>query len=306
MDPSIEIRHLRYFLAVVEELHFGRAAKRLRISQPPVSQAIRKLEEELGVKLLHRNSRSVSPTPAGLVFAEEARRVLGALDAAIAGARRATGAQSIVRIGALPSIGLEGLHRFLSALRAREPSLHTQVTHISSQEQIRRLQSGGLDFGVLRLPVPQNGIDTERMFKGEQAVALLAQGHPLTSVRAIAPKHVRGETLITFPRSLNPMEHDWWLSAVERAGYRFGELYEVTSADPRDLMLAVAVGSGIGLGPTSYLATSEASAFVESRALTKRVLCPEIAVAWRSRGPRHSGGLLDLVRDVARELEGTP
>ena len=95
MDPAIELRHLRYYLAVVEELHFGRAAARLGISQPPLSQTIRRLEDELGVQLLQRTSRSVVPTPAGLALAGEARRVLGALECAVAEARRAAGTRSV-------------------------------------------------------------------------------------------------------------------------------------------------------------------------------------------------------------------
>jgi DNA-binding transcriptional LysR family regulator len=86
---NVELRHLRYFLAVFEELHFGRAAARLHMAQPPLSQAIRKLEEELGVQLLQRTSRVVRATDAGRVFAEEARKVFACLDRAVSEARRA-------------------------------------------------------------------------------------------------------------------------------------------------------------------------------------------------------------------------
>jgi len=95
--PAIELRHLRYFLAVSEELHFGRAAQRLHIAQPPLSQAIRKLEQELGVSLLRRTSRVVTQTEAGRIFAEEARNVLASFDRALAEARKAGGVGTIAR-----------------------------------------------------------------------------------------------------------------------------------------------------------------------------------------------------------------
>jgi DNA-binding MarR family transcriptional regulator len=96
-QPAIELRHLRYFLAVSEELHFGRAAERLYIAQPPLSQAIRKLERELGVSLLRRTSRVVTQTEAGRVFAEDARNVLASFDRALAEARKAGGVGTNIR-----------------------------------------------------------------------------------------------------------------------------------------------------------------------------------------------------------------
>src|SRR5947209_20290814 len=94
LPPPVEIRHLRYFLAVSDELHFRRAAERLHIAQPPLSQAIQKLEAELGVRLLERTSRVVSVTPAGAVFADLARKVLAEFEVAVAEARRAGGASA--------------------------------------------------------------------------------------------------------------------------------------------------------------------------------------------------------------------
>ncbi len=195
--PAIELRHLRYYLAVAEELHFGRAAARLGISQPPLSQAIRTLEEELGVQLLRRTSRSVVPTPAGLALAGEARRVLGALEYAVAETRRAAGTRSVVRIGATPTMSLDGLQRFLTALSARQPSLQLQVTHIASLEQIKRLRSGELDFGLFYVPLPHADIESEPLFHADPIVAVLPHGHPLSSKRAVRPKDLTAETLVT-------------------------------------------------------------------------------------------------------------
>src|SRR2546423_14881748 len=118
---QIELRHLRYFLAVVEELHFGRAAERLYIAQPPLSQAIRRLEEELGVQLLQRTSRVVTATEAGRVFADEARKVFAALDQAVVEARRAGGLGGALRIGWLPGRAIGRLVQCLRGLAAEGP-----------------------------------------------------------------------------------------------------------------------------------------------------------------------------------------
>jgi DNA-binding transcriptional LysR family regulator len=272
------------------------------MSQPPLSEAIRKLEHELGVQLLQRSSRSVVPTPAGRAFAEEARAVLGALDLAVAEARRAGGASSTVRVGSLPSVGLDKLQRFLRALSSREPNLRTEVTQLSSMEQVRRLGSHELDIGLLHLAVPYAGIQTEPLFEGEDVAALIPTDHPLASKPALEPPDVRGEVLVVLSRTLNPALYDWWVSTIEQAGFRFGDVYEVQSNDPRDVVVAVANGNGISLGTAAYVAVAQASEIVACRPLAAPVTGPEIGVAWKGNGPRNVRGLIDVVREVAREL----
>ena len=134
-NANIELRHVRYFLVVAEELHYGRAAKRLHMAQPPLSRAIRRLESELGVRLLERTSRSVSLTAAGRVFAEEAREILSSVDFAIREARSTAAAEgATIRLGCVPHAPIDRLHRFLTGLRAIVPGAHTVVEHAASDD----------------------------------------------------------------------------------------------------------------------------------------------------------------------------
>src|SRR6266508_1338457 len=145
---TIELRHLRYFVMVSEELHFRRAAERLYMAQPPLSQAIRQLEEQLGVQLLDRTSRVVTLTEAGRVFAEEARKLLSGVELAVAAARRAGGGVLSLQIGFPPYLPTEPLVRFLDGLHEREPRVRPEVRHLFAFEQVGRLQRGELDLGI--------------------------------------------------------------------------------------------------------------------------------------------------------------
>ena len=141
VSTTIDLRHLRYFLAVSEELHFGRAARRLHLTQPPLSHAIRRLEEELGVRLLDRTSRSVALTDAGRVFADEGRKMLAAFQRAVEEARRAGGVGTTVRIGCVPALPIERLLAYIEALRDREPDVSIRVAHLLTLEQEKRLRA---------------------------------------------------------------------------------------------------------------------------------------------------------------------
>src|SRR4051812_10792808 len=245
-DPApIELRHLRYFLAVMDELHFGRAADRLEMAQPPLSRAIRKLEESLGVQLLTRSSRAVAPTAAGLVFAEEARKVLAAVDQAVTAARHAGGATAELRIGCVFHLAPEILHRYLEGLVAADPDITTQVTHIASLEQVRRLRAGELDVAIFLEAGDQPDIAIEPLFPGERLAAFVATSHPLAAAEAITPADVADESLILFPRAVNPALFDWTRALVEGAGFHFRSIVEATGYHPRDAMVLASQGRGI-------------------------------------------------------------
>ena len=302
---AIEFRHLRYFLAVSDELHFGRAARRLHISQPPLSQAIRKLEAELGVQLLERTSRVVKLTEAGRVFADEARRVLADVEFAVGEARRAGGAGYTLRIGCVPHLPIERVLAFLEALHERSPGDRPQVTHVTSGEQVTRLRSGQLDVGIFNDAGEEEGLEEEPLFPGERLVAFLATSHPLTEQPVLGPDELAHEILVVFPQSASLAPHDRWLALLERAGYRFAGVREAGGTHPRDLLLAVAERLGVVLAPVSLADIDDTGGLVARRELDPPVMLANTVVAWRVDPPDRLRETLAVVRQIARELRAT-
>jgi DNA-binding transcriptional LysR family regulator len=296
---------MRYFLAVYEELHFGRAAQRLHIAQPPLSQAIRKLERELGVKLLERTSRAVRPTAAGHVFAEEARKVLASSEFAVTETRRTSRADRSIRVGYGIHLSSPPLQRFLAALKQADASLRTEVVHLLGLQQVERLHAGELDLGIFSHAEDYDGLEWEPLFPGETLCVFLASGRLLSSSTVLTPEDLRGETLLCSSRDVNPMLYDWLMGTLEQAGYRFAGIHRTTT-DPRDIFLAVESGLGVALGPTSFREMSRAvSDGVVSLPLDPVVSYPDTIVAWRSTPPRALSRRIPAVRTAAAELFST-
>jgi DNA-binding transcriptional LysR family regulator len=180
----VDSRELRYFIAVAEELHFGRAAQRLGIAQPPLSRTIMQLERRLGAPLLRRDSRPVSLTEAGAVLLHEGRSALDALEATEQRARRAalaaTGQPSVV-LAIKAGASSELLAKLLHAYAAEPDSIHVDVQLCGPGEQTRLLRSGHADVAILHPPIDETtGFDTEELLT-EGQVAILPAGHPLTT-----------------------------------------------------------------------------------------------------------------------------
>jgi DNA-binding transcriptional LysR family regulator len=299
--PAIELRHLRYFLAVSEELHFGRAAQRLHIAQPPLSQAIRKLEHELGVSLLRRTSRVVTQTEAGRVFAEEARNVLAAFDRALAEARKAGGVGTKLRIGCALNLAIERLLRFLTALHEIEPALEAHVSHLVASEQVQRLRRGDLDLAIFFYAEDYDDVEMRPLFAGEPMAVYLPRDHPLAAKAAIQPADLHDETLLSFPRESNPALHDYLLSSFGEAGYRFKSVEEAGGLNARDLMVAVAEKSGVAFWPRIGEG-SETSTIVVARELDPPLTMPDTIIAWAKLPERLPTSLIENVRNLADRL----
>jgi DNA-binding transcriptional LysR family regulator len=300
---AIELRSLRYFLAVSEELHFHRAAERLHMAQPPLSHAIRKLEDVLGVRLFERTSRVVGLTEAGRVFAESVREVLSTLDLAVAESRRAGGVGSPLRIGYFPWLPVARLQGFLDRVRQRDPNSSPQPRELPPAEQRELLSRWELDFGILPRSEDSAALESEPLFPGEQLAVVLPSGHRLTTKRIVSPEDLAEEVLVLGPgQQLNPGLRRYMLDQINGAGYRFRGMREAGGATPRDLVLAVAGGLGVSFAPLSIDEVNPTETLVVSRPLDSALSMPETVLAWHASPPPQLRAVIAAIREIAREL----
>jgi DNA-binding transcriptional LysR family regulator len=215
----MELRHLRYFVATAEELHFGRAARRLAISQPPLSLTIRQLEDELGVRLLERDNKRVTLTPAGEVFLADARHVLSEAGKAQELARRvAAGKSGRLRVGFVGSMLYRGLPEYVSAFRAAAPSVVLTLTELNSAEQIDAVAQGRLDVGFVHAP------QAPRDLRGisiavEPFVACVPEDHRLARPGRMRLASLADEAFVLFARDASPAYYDSVIAVCGAAGF---------------------------------------------------------------------------------------
>lgn len=302
LPATIELRHLRYFLAVSEELHFGRAAARLYLTQPPLSAAIRKLEAAVGVRLLDRTKRAVTLTQAGRVFADEARKTLAALDLGVEETRRAGGARTALRVGCVPALSAELLLGFVRALHEGIPELEVQVEHHHTLEQLKRLRSGALDLAIVLDPEDHSDLEIEWLFAGEALAAYMPPSHRLAAQAVVRPDDVRTEFLVTGPRSTNPAVYERVLAQFGAADYRFQGIHEAGGATARDLFVAVASGLGITFAPRSLAEMGDVGHVLVRRTLDPPLAMPATVLAWKADAPPRLRTVLATVREIAREV----
>ena len=196
------LRHLRYFVAVAEELHFGRAAARLHMAQPPLSQRIRGLERELGVRLFDRTSRRVELTPAGRLLLDEARGLLARADALTATMERLRGGElGELRAGVPPEIGASVLAELLTSFRAAGPDVRLELREATTGEQLEGLAAGELDVGVVRHPVRLGSLERGPSLAKDVGVLLAAHGAPDGEVELSALAGVGGWQPIALPET---------------------------------------------------------------------------------------------------------
>ncbi|MDQ3630548.1 MAG: LysR substrate-binding domain-containing protein [Actinomycetota bacterium] len=290
----MELRHLRYFVAVAEELHFHRAAERLHISQPPLSQQIRALEAELGVQLLERTRRSVTLTAAGAVFLRDVREILDAVDAAAETVRSvARGEAGRLALGFVGSAMHGALPGVLRAHRRTFPRVQLVLTELPTAGQLEALMAGRIDVGVIRPPVREPGLAFETIHT-EPLVVALPEDHELAARREIALADLAAEPFVLLARREAPGLHESLRRAMADAG---GVPKVVQEAREMQTVVGlVAAGLGVSLVPASVGADEHRG--VAFRPVAGTAPTVELALAWR---PDDHSPVLAAFLDTARE-----
>ena len=282
-SATLELRHLRYFLATAEELNYGRAAERLRIAQPGLSQQIMNLEEIVGTPLFDRTRRSVRLTLAGELFAQEARKAVLQAESALMVARRAgRGELGRIAIGYVGSAAYTGaLTTMVGEFRAAYPEVELQIAEMEMQQQLDQLDQGRLDIGFIRPPVPlPMGIASIPILL-EEIMLALPESHPMAGQEAVPLSALNGDIFIT-PR--HPPEvsfHRHTTAACQAAGFfpRLGP----QGRDFVTIASMVAVGLGVALVPQSLRCIQVPG--LRYKAIAGEPVLAELAAAYRRNEP---------------------
>ncbi|HEV2610966.1 MAG TPA: LysR substrate-binding domain-containing protein [Noviherbaspirillum sp.] len=278
---NIELRQLRYFIAVAEENHFGRAAARLHMTQPPLSQTIQALEATLGVPLFARTKRSVSLTPAGAALLPEARRILQQATALPDLARRAASGESgLLSLSFVSTADYSLLPPLLREFREHHPQVQINLREATTDIQLDDLLQGRIDAGLLIPPLPEKAKSELDYMTLLSEPLILAAPHGLKAVqerKAVGLKMVADMPLIIFPRRIAPAFHDSILGCFRDAGLtpRIGQ----EAIQMQTIVGLVSAGMGIALVPQSVSNLKRPG--VEYRNLNNKTLPFETGLAWR-------------------------
>ncbi|WIY01123.1 LysR substrate-binding domain-containing protein [Amycolatopsis mongoliensis] len=272
----MELRQLRYFVAVAETCHFSRAAAGLHIAQPALSQAIRQLEHELGATLLIRTTRRVSLTAAGEFFLVEIRRILESLDAGVRGVRKiADGWGGLVRLGLTGTAAHTHLPRIARTIRHSLPSIALEIhADLLTPAQCDRLRDGTLDLAVLRPPVIGDGI-VARTFETEALAVALPAGHPFAVRSSVGLGELGGEEFIMYAAA-DSVVNSAVVRACQSAGFTPRKAH--TAQGTAVLLALVAAGLGLAVLPAGVRAVPFEGAVFRDLDDVEPV---ELALAWR-------------------------
>lgn len=248
---NIELRHLRYFVAVAEELHFGRAAARLNISQPPLSQQIQMLEQQVGARLLARTNRSVALTAAGRQFLADSRQILGLVNDAAARAERLhQGEAGELRIGFTSSAPfIRAVSDTLSLFRQQYPGMHLQTREMNTREQLAPLSEGALDLGLMRnTPLPES-LHYEVILH-EPLMAMIPRVYPLSQKPVVTLAELAKEPFVFFDPHVGTGLYDDILGMMRR--YQLTPVITQEVGEAMTIIGLVAAGLGVSILPASF------------------------------------------------------
>jgi DNA-binding transcriptional LysR family regulator len=285
-----ELSQLRCFVAVAEELHFGRAAARLNMTQPPLSRQIQILERILDVALLERSNRTVRLTPAGQSFLAEARRLLKlAESAALLAKRVAKGKAGSINIGFTAASAYSYVPQLVAACRHELPEVEIALKEMVSGDQLKRLDAGEIDIGLLRPPVPRTGLRAFRVC-AEPMIAAVPAGHPLARAEAVSLEDLSAEPFITYAPYEARYFHDLVVELFTRAGLMPDYVQHLAQIHSILAMVHSGVGvamvpeaaeslhfSGVALRPLTLPSQRPAELYFVSREANDNPLLPTIA-----------------------------
>jgi DNA-binding transcriptional LysR family regulator len=293
-----DLRLLRYFVAVAEELHFGRAAERLHITQPSLSRGIRDLERMLGIDLFTRTKRTVRLTDAGRALLAEAPRALAGVERALDVTRRVgRGEVGELRLGFLPSATIELVPALVRASRAAFPGVRLRLLEMLDDPQLEALHERRLDLGLLRTRHPSDELAFEPLHR-ERLCVVVARDHRLAGRRRVRYADLLDEALILWPRPGAPDTFDAVIEACRSAGFSPKVIQEATSA--YTIIGLVAAGVGVSVLAGSYNARSGGDVAFVPISGSETVLY----IAWRPNEPSAArDNLVAVARRVAARLQ---
>ncbi len=295
----VDLRQLRYFVAVAEELHFGRAAARLHMAQPPLSQQIRKLEEAVGVQLFFRTKRTVRLRPAGEMFLRHVLPLLADVDRAVTSARQAdSGHTGSLALGFVSSAPYTVLPNLLRAYRSAFPAVTLRLAQLNIATQIESLKRGRIDLGVLRPPVDDAAIVTQVLLTEPMTLALPSD-HPLCARSVVPPRLLEHEPLIVVPRDRAAFA-DVTVRFCHRHGFEPNVVLEAT--EMHTVIGLVSSGIGAAIVPDSMRNLQLAGVTFRSiRGAPKT----EMALAWRAGNDSPTvASFVELARGLMRGRGG--
>ncbi|WP_043353428.1 LysR family transcriptional regulator [Cupriavidus basilensis] len=284
----MELRQLLYFVTVADELNFSKAAVRLHMSQPPLSQQIKALEDEIGVELLTRNRREVRLTDAGRAFQSDCRSVLEQVRVAVSTARRtAAGDIGTLQIGMVTSGIYHVLPTILKRMAESFPGLHIAVTDMGSADQVHAVMQGKLDVGVVHSVPTRAGLGKAPIFT-EHFSIVVPEGHEFTTKSDLTIRDLEEMPLVAFSRDHAPALFDAMIASCLDAG--FSPTIAHTARNPLTTFQMVRLGLGVALVPRSYARAGMPG--VVFREIGETAGHIQLYAIWREQGPG------ELVRKV--------
>ena len=297
----LDLHHLRCVIVLSEELHFGKAAERLFMTQPPLSRLVQQLETELGTKLFNRTKRRVEITEAGTTLVNEGRHILGRFENVVRlMAKVNAGETGHIGIGFVSSADVVILTEILKSFTRDYPSVDVELLSMSSSEQVKAFLSGRIQVGLVRLPVTDPRLTLE-LVKRERLIVAMPAHHRLAGLKQLPLRALKNETLILFPRTSNPGYYDFIIKACRGAGFNPDIVRE---ADNLYTGLAlVAAGRGISLIPACVRKVGWGGVVYAD--LRRPVVRSELAMAYlANQDSRVLDAFLRVTRKFRRSVSG--